>query len=248
MDIGEREKWGIVMLEQEGQAFVMFSAAHVVASAGVVLMIVLLFVFKNKWTIQPQKMQRFERLFAISLLGMDIAYYIWLFQSGRWGWSSSLPLELCSISLGLTIVLLWTGNRHVYDFVFYAGIGGALQAIATPVLDLSFPHFRYFHFFYTHAGIVLVALYFTWVKGYRPTFRGILKTMLALNVLLPIVFMINVLFDGNYMFLRSKPANGSLLDYLGPYPWYIVSLEGVAFIIFVCLWLGFRKRRSGGTG
>ncbi|MGB3260387.1 TIGR02206 family membrane protein [Paenisporosarcina sp.] len=229
------------MLKQEGQAFVMFSTAHVVAIVGLVLMIVLLVVFKNKWTTSSQNLQRYERLFAVSLLGMDLAYYIWLFQSGRWSWSNSLPLELCSISLVLTIVLLWTGNKHVYDFVFYAGIGGALQAIATPVLDLSFPHFRYFHFFYTHAGIVLVALYFTWVKGYRPTFKGILKTMLALNVLLPIVFLINVLFDGNYMFLRSKPVNGSLLDFLGPYPWYIVSLEVVAFFIFVCLWLVFRN-------
>ncbi|WP_342542676.1 TIGR02206 family membrane protein [Paenisporosarcina sp. FSL H8-0542] len=233
------------MLEQEGPAFVMFSTAHQIVIVGLVLLIVLLFAFKNRWTLQPRKAQQIERLFALSLLGMDIAFYIWLFQTGRWNLSSSLPLELCSISLVLTIVLLWTGNKHVYDFVFYAGIGGALQAIATPVLDLSFPHFRYFHFFFTHAGIVLVALYFTWVKGCRPTFKGILKTMLALNVLLPLVFVINVLVNGNYMFLRTKPVNGSLLDYLGPYPWYIVSLELVAFFIFVCLWLVFRKRRSG---
>jgi len=175
---------------------------------------------------------------------MDILYYVWLFQTERWNWSNSLPLELCSISLAMTIVLLWTGNKHVYDFVFFAGIGGALQAIATPVLDLSFPHFRYFHFFYTHIGIVATALYFTWKKGYRPTFKGIIKTMVALNVLLPIVFAINHALQGNYMFLRTKPASGSILDFLGPYPWYIVSLEIVTFIIFVCLWLLFRKKSA----
>ena len=65
--------------------------------------------------------------------------------------------------------------------------------------------------------------------------------MVVLNVLLPLVFVADVLFNSNYMFLRMKPSNGSLLDFLGPYPWYILSLEGVAFIIFLVLWLTFRK-------
>lgn len=232
------------MMEQDGPVFEMFSTAHLVAIIVLFFVVILLYLSKRKWLIQPENLQRIERLFAVSLLIMDIFYYIWLFQSGRWSLVSSLPLELCSISLVMTILLLWTGNKHIYDFVFYAGIGGALQAIATPVLDLSIPHFRYFHFFYTHIGIILAALYFTWIKGYRPTFKGIIKTMVALNILVPIVFAINVIVEGNYMFLRMKPENGSLLDFLGPYPWYILSLEVVTFIIFLVLWLVFRKKES----
>ncbi|QBP39726.1 YwaF family protein [Paenisporosarcina antarctica] len=231
------------MIEKDGPSFVMFSTAHLGAVVVLCIIIFLLFIVRKKWSsIQPKNKRLNERLFALTLLIIDTIYYVWLFQTERWNLSNSLPLELCSISLAMTIVLLWTGNKHVYDFVFYAGIGGALQAIATPVLDLSFPHFRYFHFFYTHIGIISTALYFTWVKGYRPTFKGIIKTMVALNVLLPIVFAINVVLQGNYMFLRTKPTQGSLLDLLGPYPWYIVSLEIVTFIIFVCLWLLFKKK------
>ena len=222
--------------------FEMFSRTHVAALVVFFFVIVLLFLSKNKWSFQTQNIQLFERIFACSLVVMDVLYYIWLFQADRWNVSNSLPLELCSISLVMTVILLWTGNKHVYDFVFYAGIGGALQALATPVLDMSFPHFRFFHFFYTHIAIVITALYFTWVKGNRPTFKGIIKTMIALNVLLPMVFAINVYVQGNYMFLRTKPTNGSLLDFLGLYPWYILSLEGVAFLIFVILWLLFRRR------
>ena len=222
--------------------FTMFSSAHIVAIIGLVILIVLLFVFRHKGPFEAGKMRLLERFFAVTLLGMDILYYVWLYQTERWNWSHSLPLELCSISLIAAILLLWTGNKHLYEFVFYAGIGGAIQAIATPVLDMGYPHFRFFHFFYTHVGIIITALYFTWYKAYIPTFKGIVKTMIALNILLPIVFAMNIVVDGNYMFLQRKPVNGSLLDYLGPYPWYIISLELVTFLIFIVLWLTFRNK------
>ncbi|WP_342577471.1 TIGR02206 family membrane protein [Psychrobacillus sp. FSL K6-2843] len=220
----------------------MFSLAHWGAIAALITFILLLFITRARWTESEKNILSMERLFGLSLLVIDILYHVWLVQSDRWELSNSLPLELCSISLLLTIVLLWTGNRLVYQFVFYAGIGGALQAMLTPVLDMDFPHFRYFHFFYTHAGIILTALYFTWVKGYRPTFKGVLTTLLALNILLPFIFWINYLFEGNYMFLQRKPSGGSLLDFLGPYPWYILSLEIVAFLIFIFLWFLFKKK------
>lgn len=218
-------------------SFVIFSTAHIVAVIIGFVIIYILFLMRNKWGgIEP-----IEKFYALSLLIMELLYQTWMWKTERWDVSYSLPLELCSISLILTIVLLWTGSRHLYDFVFYAGIGGALQAIMTPDLELSFPHFRYFHFFYTHFGIILTACYFTWYKGYRPTFIGIVKTMILLNLILPIVFLVNWLFRGNYMFLRAKPTGGSLLDYLGPYPWYLLSLEFVAFLIFLLLWSIFRN-------
>ena len=222
-------------------AFKMFSTVHITSMITLALLILLLFLSRNKWSTQQQKVHLSERFFALILFIIDGCYYIWLVQTGRWDWGSSLPLELCSISLIVTILLLWTGNNKFYSFVFFAGIGGAIQAVATPVLDMNFPHFRFFHFFYTHFGIILTALYFTWVKGYRPTFKGVIQTMITLNVLLPFLFAINLLKEGNYMFLQQKPRGGSLLDFLGPYPWYVLSLEFVTFSVFSSLWLLFRK-------
>ena len=228
-------------------AFKLFSAVHITTIIILSLLILLLFFSRNRWSIQQKKVQFIERIFAFTLLIMDGCYYIWLVQAGRWDWGDSLPLELCSISLIVTIILLWTGNIRLYPFVFFAGIGGAIQAVATPVLDLNFPHFRFFHFFYTHFGIILTALYYTWVKGVRPTFKGVIQTMITLNILLPFLFAINILVKGNYMFLQEKPKGGSILDFLGPYPWYILSLEFVAFIIFSCLWLLFKKKQGGSS-
>ena len=162
-------------------SFVMFSFEHAMAIVLLFLFISLLFISKKNLSDRRGHLRLIERLFAGSLLIMEIFYHIWMITTERWNLSSSVPLELCSISLLVAIALLWTGNRRLYMFVFYAGIGGAIQAIATPVLDVGFPHLDTFHFFYTHIGIIVTALYFTWIKGYRPTFKGIVNTMIVLN-------------------------------------------------------------------
>ncbi|MGE7215119.1 TIGR02206 family membrane protein [Priestia koreensis] len=224
----------------ENHTFYAYSTAHWFAIGALLVMIVLLWLIRG-YLKRSSHLKKIEIAFALSLASMEILYNLWLVHIKDWKLAHSLPLELCSISLWLTVILLFTRSKLIYDIVFFIGIGGALQAILTPELYYSFPHFRYFHFFYTHIIIITSSLYFTWVRGYRPTFRALAKTMLFLNILLPFIMYINHLFKGNYMFLSRKPGHGSLLDLLGPYPWYILSLEGVAFFIFALLWILFRQ-------
>jgi hypothetical integral membrane protein (TIGR02206 family) len=94
---------------------------------------------------------------------------------------------------------------------------------------------------------ILVPLYFTWVKGYRPTIWSVLKLFIFLNVLMPIIMLINKLVGGNYMFLSYKPNSTSLLDVLGPYPWYILSLEGLLISLSLIVWALFREKAARQT-
>lgn len=83
-----------------------------------------------------------------------------------------------------------------------------------------------------------------WYEKCRPTIKSVWKAFVALNILAFVVFFINKVTGGNYMFLARKPSNPSLIDLLGPYPWYILSLEVVAFAIFFILYLPFVFKKS----
>ena len=51
------------------------------------------------------------------------------------------------------------------------------------------------------------------------------------------------LSGGNYMFTRAPPPTGSLLDMLGPWPWYLLACEAVALVAFSALTLPFLLAR-----
>lgn len=67
--------------------------------------------------------------------------------------------------------------------------------------------------------------------------------MLFLNMLVVIIYPINILTGGNYMFLARKPSTASLLDVLGPHPWYLLALEVVAVVLFMLLYLPFAIKK-----
>jgi hypothetical integral membrane protein (TIGR02206 family) len=220
--------------------FQMFSTSHLVMISILIFGSVWIFLYRNK--LNEEKWRRAEIGIAISLIIMETAYHSWMIINDSWNVSYAIPLELCSISLILTVILLTTKARIIYEILIFTALLGASQALFTPLLNYDFPHFRFFHFFYSHLMIIWVPLYFTWAKGYRPTIWSVCKLFIFLNILMPIIMFINNLVDGNYMFFNHKPNSASLLDFLGPYPWYILSMEGLLISLSLIVWLIFREK------
>jgi hypothetical integral membrane protein (TIGR02206 family) len=179
-------------------------------------------------------------MFFSGLFFLESLYHYWLYRAGIWDVSFTLPLQLCSISLVLCLILLASGSRLVFHIVYFIGIAGALMAVLTPELFFGYPHFRYFQFFITHILIIWTCLFYVFAKGFAPDHKGMWLSYLFLNLSAGIAYLANKWTGGNYMFLAYKPSNGSLIDFLGPYPFYILSLEGIALILFYLLLAPFR--------
>jgi hypothetical integral membrane protein (TIGR02206 family) len=179
---------------------------------------------------------------AIILLSDTTLYYVYLASHGQLTFPDRLPLELCDASLCLIVVALFTLNRAVFDLAYYGALAGATTALLTPNIWEPFPSFSTVQFFIDHGLIVTGALYLVWSKQARPRPGSVGRAMLALNVYAAIVGAFDFILKTNYMYLRAKPQNASLLDLLGPWPWYIAAAEGVACGVFLLLYLPFRRR------
>ncbi|MCL6457684.1 MAG: TIGR02206 family membrane protein [Gorillibacterium sp.] len=228
---------------QAAASFFIFSQEHRMALSVVALLIALLFCLR-RWFRDGNQRNIARWSIASVLILCEVSLNIWYVREGVYQAKDTLPLELCSISLYLCVVMLLTRSRLLFQICYYAGIGGALQALLTPVLGYAFPHYRFLEFFTAHGFIILAVLFMIWVEGYRPNFRSIWLTLGFLNLLLIVVWFVNRATGGNYMFVARKPDTASLLDVLGPYPWYLLSLEGVVVLLFLLMYLPFARRRS----
>ncbi|MFV8827909.1 TIGR02206 family membrane protein [Alkalihalobacterium sp. APHAB7] len=213
---------------------VFFSPAHVASLLLFALSIVWMFVHRHKSYMAHVRWG----LLAVLVLS-EISIIIWSIAIGLWDIRFNLPLQLCTISIYLSSFMLITCSYRIFEVLYFFGIGGALQALITPELFYTFPHYRFLHFFIAHIAIILAILYMIWVLNYTVTWKSAVRSFIFLNSLAFIAFWINYFTGANYMFLARKPDNPSILDWLGPYPWYILSLEVIVILMFTLLYLPF---------
>ncbi|PED09424.1 YwaF family protein [Bacillus pseudomycoides] len=225
------------------ESFVPYSKQHVIILFLIGVGVYFLYHYQDilreqQWNVRVRYTIAF--LFSGSEIGLDV----WQVKAGIFQFSTSLPFELCTISLLLATIMVITKRYKIYEVVFFTGIIGASQAILTPNLQYTFLHFRFIEYFIAHVLLIWAPLFMTWVEGYRPTFQSIKRTMIFLNLLIPIVSFVNHKTGGNYMFLAHKPETASLLDMLGPHPYYIISLEIAAFIGCLLLYMPFVRNEK----
>ncbi len=222
--------------------FVPFSLSHFVALGTILLINILMIVWLKK--IHSQKVEKwFAYGLSALLILQEISLNVWRLTTDQWTAGTSLPLHLCGVAVILSAVLLINKNYRLYEIVYFWGFGGAIQALMTPDIGrFSYPHYRFFQFFVSHGAIVTATVFATVFMGFRPYFRSILRVFIITNIYLVFMAGFNFLVNGNYLFICHKPETASLFDYLGPWPYYILSLEGIGIISFFIYYLPFAVR------
>jgi hypothetical integral membrane protein (TIGR02206 family) len=245
------------------EPFVFFSPIHwaaliliAILTAGVILLL-------GKLT-SDRANRRFELIAAALLLLNESVYILWLATHQRFNWAYHLPLNLCDTAVLICIIqlLLRKKSQVLFEVLYFAGLGGAVQALLTPVVGrFGFPHFACLTLFHLHGFLVAVPLYLALIRKMKITFRSLVRFFIIMNGYLAFVYFVNWVIQylppsyeaGNYLFISYPPATGSIIDFLvtifGPSPGYILGLELLGTLICLLLWIPFavvRKRSARG--
>ncbi|MEW6083062.1 MAG: TIGR02206 family membrane protein [Chloroflexota bacterium] len=223
--------------DYSGPAFEFFGSAHIGALTFLVLLNFFLLRFKHAGATTKSKVRW---TLALILWGNEIAWHAWKYAVGQWTFQTMLPLHLCSLLVWTGALMLVTKNYAIYEFMYFLGIGGAIQALITPDLGIyGFPHFRYFQTFISHGLIVTSGIFMTVVEGFRPTWRSILRVAIWMNIYVVIVYFINTALGSNYLMINYKPNTPSLLDLLPDWPLYILYMEIIGVVTCLLLYIPF---------
>ena len=153
----------------------------------------------------------------------------------------NLPLQLCDLGVWLAVASCLTLAPWVVELAYFVGLAGAGMALLTPDLWSPWPTYPAIYFFVAHGGIV-IAVAVVVFGGIRPLGAGaVWRSYARLLVWAALDGVFDWAAGTNYMYLSRKPASASALDFLGPWPLYLVAGAALALALFWLLWLPARS-------
>jgi hypothetical integral membrane protein (TIGR02206 family) len=216
----------------------MYSTPQWVVIFCYLLLYVSLYLFRRRFHPRARTIIRWS--VAVFLILNELAWHLYNIRAGTWTVRDMLPLHICSVMVFASAILLITKSYRLYEFQYFLGIAAASQVLFTPEGGAyPFPGFHFFQTFLSHGMIIFSALYMTFVEGFRPTAKSLLRVAVGMNLYMLAVGLINIPLGSNYLFLMDKPPIPSLLDFLGPWPWYILGMEAVGAVFCILLYLPF---------
>ena len=222
--------------------FVVFGVVHLTA---------LLFTALIGWILvrrarrRPGQTRTQDRLFAVFLLLIYPSNLLVGWRLDLLNRDNILPCHLCDVAALCGAAALWFKHQRLAELVWFWGLAGTFNGLVTPALGETFPSLRFFSFFALHSGVVIAAVYLVVGLGLRPQPGAVWRAFGWVQLYIILAAVVNYLTGSNYGFLRSKPEQASLLDLMGPWPWYVAGLEVLGLLLFTLLYLPFRRRKNG---
>jgi hypothetical integral membrane protein (TIGR02206 family) len=189
-------------------------------------------LLKNKSIEVKEKTNKYFAYFAIIVYLLTNIYAILI---DDWTVQDFLPLHLCNISYFICILVLLNKKKWMYEWTLLLALPSALNAIITPELIWGSSKWHIFEYYFMHGSLILVPLYLMFVMNYKLRLLSWWKTFLRAQIVIIIVFLINLILGSNYMFLLSKPlVNNPLI--LGDWPFYILSVQLIGLLHIVVIY------------
>ncbi len=183
----------------------------------------------------PARRRLLARTLAVALLAAYAAEHALFLARGTWRAERNLPLHLSDVTVLVSAAALWTTRPLLVELTWSWGLTAALAALLTPDLAVGAESPFFWTFAVTHALPPVAATLLVLGLGLRPRAGALGRVVAATALVAACAAAGTALTGGNYMFLREPPEEASLLDLLGPWPWYVVGAGALGVALFALL-------------
>ena len=210
-------------------------------SISVCLMFIILFMSNNFFN-KDQKL-KIVKILSLLMIIMTITDHSRNIINGLWNVSDNLPLHMCGLTNLIACSVLFTKlNKRVFEFFYFAGIIGGIQAFLTPQINnFDGSTFEYISYHTSHAGIILIPIFLLTNLKYSITKFSWFRVWVYLNIVIAFIMPLNFQIDSNYMYLASPPnVDNPLL--IGDWPYYIFFWEIIVILFTYTLYVISTKK------
>lgn len=221
-----------------------FLSSEWIRNTSFTVLVILLYLLIGKFLKTNDKL-KFAKIISIILIITTITGHSRNIINDYWNISENLPLQLCGISnlIGCFILFI-PKNKTLFEFFYYAGIIGAIQAFLTPQINnFDGTNYEYIEYYISHGGILLLPIYMFNNLGYKLRKFSWLKVLIYLNILLIFIMPLNFKLNSNYMYLAYPPNVDNPLI-IGEWPYYIMYWEIIIVIFTYTLYVISTRKKT----
>lgn len=231
-----------------------FGTEHVAALLVIAIALVVCTALARRATRRGED-DRAQRVLAgagWAMLATSVGWQVWTLLPANFDVDQSLPFHFSDALRILTAIAMITRAGWAVAIVYYWGLTLNLQSVLTPDLNyLQFPALEFAMYWIMHAVPLIVPVVFTWGLRVRPTWRGYRVAFCATVAWSFLAFVVNLVTGANYSYVSGGPAGTSLLDVLGPWPLYLVSVALLMLAVWALMtwpWQGGASEPLGRFG
>lgn len=218
----------------------LFGTVHILLLIAIVAAAVILPWLSGRKSISPTFLRV---VLGVGLVVNELIW--WSFRYGHEGIHlTNLPLQLCDVTVWATVVACLARIPLAVEFAYFTGFAGSGMALLTPDLWSPWPSYPAIYFFLAHGGIVVACAVLVFGKAAAIRAGAVWRAFGVVLVYAAAVGTFDALAGADYMYLRRKPANPSVLDWFGPWPFYLIGGAVAALVLFWILSIPLRFTRQ----
>lgn len=181
--------------------------------------------------------QKIKTIVFYTLIVFELFYHIHNWTYPR----LSVPLHICSFAVVMSLYILKTDSKRVFEYLFFFGTLGGIMALFFPnSWGYTYLNIRYYHFLLLHNLLIAISLYYYKAYNYRVNYHILWRVYKTVLVLAIFVHLINLTFqhfgyDANYWFITYIPY--VVDDFFTSYPLYIFTFLSAVFVTMNILYV-----------